>query len=89
MCKFTFFVPAWGYGTDNGPSTWGQYAEVCESGQRQSPIDLPAVEANVAIEYGPIVFEGSYTDVNNAEIVSRSENIWDQLITMHLVGYAG
>ena len=64
MCKLTFFVPAWGYGTDNGPSTWGQYAEVCESRERQSPIDLPAVEANVAIEYGPIVFEGSYTDVN-------------------------
>ena len=42
---------SWGYGPDNGPDNWYKYAEVCGSGVRQSPIDLPAVEPVVVMEY--------------------------------------
>lgn len=37
--------PSWGYGPADGPDRWGQMDvswELCDSGTRQSPVDLGA-----------------------------------------------
>ena len=45
-----------------GPSTWGEYAEICATGDRQSPIDLVETPTSRALQrgYDPITFANDY-----------------------------
>ena len=45
-----------------GPSTWGEYAEICATGDRQSPIDLVESPTRRTLRWGydPITFANDY-----------------------------
>jgi carbonic anhydrase len=47
---------AWGYGDNNGPSTWGAVSATCDKGQNQSPVDIETNKLTSAKKQ-PLVFD--------------------------------
>lgn len=71
----------WGYGDDDGPSTWGEHYPVCADGERQSPIDLmiddesPVISEEITFTEDYANTPASGTFQNNGHSVQFSANM--------------
>ncbi|CAO1427522.1 unnamed protein product [Diamesa serratosioi] len=59
---------------DNGPSNWGRFSEVCETGNRQSPVNLIEDRAIQQPTQRPLIIEGFATQPTSMKVENNGHS---------------